>query len=250
MKKKLYTREQFEKLRMAEARKMAGDVRLMKDALDVKTRAGKYYWVHQTNWFGEPILNLPQDVFAMQEIIFKTRPDFIIEVGTAWGGTLLFYSTLMEALGGKKIIGIDIYIPDDLKKRVGAFKKLSKRITWINGSSLEQETLKKVRKMIGNSKKVMVILDSNHEHEHVLKELRMYSPLVKKGFYLVCADTVVEYQPKDESRIRPWGPGNNPKTALDAFLKENNRFESDQALENKLLMTCMKGGGYLRCRKD
>jgi len=249
MKKKLYTREEFEELRRRSAEVMTADEQLIKDALDVKVRAGKYYWIHQTTWFGEPILQLPQDMFAFQEIIFNTRPKFIVEVGAAWGGSLLFYSTLMEVLGGERIIGVDIYIPDDLKERIGSFGKLSDRITWIKGSSVEVDTISQVKAVIGDSREVMIVLDSDHTHEHVLKELRLYSPLVGKGYYLICCDTVIEYQPEPDYRPRPWGPGNNPKIALDQFFKENDRFEVDKALGQKLLLT-NNPGGYLRCCKD
>ncbi len=188
-------------------------------------------------------------MFAIQDIVYKTRPKFIIEVGVAWGGSLLFYSTLMEILGGEKIIGIDIYIPDDLKERIGSYGKVSERITWIKGSSVAQDTISQLKEIIGDSRDVMIILDSFHTHEHVLKELRLYSPFVGKGHYLICGDTVVEYIPEQGHRLSPWGPGDNPKTALDAFLKENDRFEVDKILENKLLLTC-NPGGYLKAIKD
>src|SRR5688572_24297487 len=196
--KKMYTREEFEELRKKSASAMAADEQLVKDALDVKVRAGKYYWVHQTTWFGEPILQPVQDMFAFQEIIFNTRPKYIVEVGVAWGGSLLFYSTLMEVLGGERIIGIDSYIPDDLRQRLGSFGRLSDRITLINGSSVEDDTLEKVKAIIGDSRDVMVVLDSDHTHDHVFKELNLYSPLVGKGQYLVCSDTVIEYQPQQD----------------------------------------------------
>ena len=247
--KKWYTREEFEQLRIESAREMAADTELAKDALDVLVRAGRYYWVHQTTWFGEPILQVPQDMFALQSIIFDTRPKFIIEVGVAWGGALLFYSTLMEVLGGERIIGVDIHVPEDLKERIGSFGKLSDRITWIKGSSVEEDTISQIKAIIGDSREVMIVLDSYHTHEHVLKELRLYSPLVGKGYYLVCCDTVLEYRPKSECRPRPWGPGNNPKTALDQFFEENDRFIIDKTIDNKLLITC-NPGGYLRCYKD
>ena len=249
MKKKLYTREEFEELRRRSAEVMTADEQLMEDALDVKVRAGKYYWIHQTTWFGEPILQPPQDMFAFQEIIFNTRPKFIVEVGVAWGGSLLFYSTLMEVLGGERIIGVDTYIPDDLRQRLGSHGRLSDRITLIDGSSVEEDTISQVKAIIGDSREVMIVLDSYHTHEHVLKELRLYAPLVGKGYYLICSDTVIEYQPRQDYWNRPWGHGNNPATALREFLRENDRFEVDMALSNKLLITCIPGG-YLRCHKD
>ncbi len=247
--KKLYTREEFETLREKSAQIMAADKELRRDALKVLVQADHHRWIHQTNWLGEPILNLPQDMFAIQEIIFKTRPRFIIEVGVAWGGSLLFYSTLMEILGGERIIGVDIYIPDDLKERLASYGKLSERLTLINGSSIEQDTIGQVKSITGDCREVMIFLDSYHTHDHVLKELCLYSPLVGEGFYLICGDTIIEDMPEQKHRSRPWGPGNNPKTALDQFLKENNRFDVDKVLENKLLFTC-NPGGYLVCIKD
>jgi cephalosporin hydroxylase len=229
---------------------MSGDVELRRKAWDVLIKADRYNWIHQTTWFGEPILQLPQDMFAVQEIIFNTRPKFIIEIGIAWGGSLLFYSTLMECLGGEQIIGVDTYVPEDLRQRINSFGKLSERIKWINGSSTDVSTLEKIKSLIGNERAILVILDSFHTHEHVLKELRLYSRLVGKGHYLICCDTHVEYIPEIvENRPRPWGKGNNPKTAVDEFLTENDRFEIDRKLENKLLLT-LHPRGYLRSIKD
>lgn len=247
--KKLYTREEFENLRKESAKAMTADQELRRDALKVLIQADYYQWIHQTNWFGEPILNLPQDMFALQEIIFKTRPKFIIEVGVAWGGSLLFYSTLMEVLGGERIIGVDIYIPDDLKERLASYRKLSERLTLINGSSVAPDTLSQIKSIVGDCREVMVFLDSYHTHDHVFKELQLYSPLIGKGYYLICGDTIIEDIPEQKHRPRPWGPGNNPKTALDQFLKENDRFIVDSTLGNKLLFSC-NPGGYLVCIKE
>jgi cephalosporin hydroxylase len=250
MEKKMLSRSEFEELRIQSAARMAQDKELAKSALDVKVKAGhEYYWVHQSNWFGEPTLQLAQDLMAIQDIIFRTRPDYIIESGVCWGGGLIFYSTLMEALGGKKIIGIDIYIPEDLKERIFSHGKLSDRIELIEGSSVDQTVVDKVKALIPKGSKVLVILDSLHTHDHVLKELQHYSPLVETGQYLICGDTSIEFQPPADLRPRPWGKGNNPKTALDEFMKTNDRFEVDQQLQNKLLFTNCPGG-YLKCIKN
>lgn len=246
---KILSREEFRELQQQSATEMAADTKLAKDSLDVLFRADQHRWIHQGTWLGEPVLNLPQDMFALQEIIFKTRPEYIIEVGVAWGGSLLFYSTLLEVLGGGEIIGVDIFIPDDLKERLNSHGKLSERIHLIDGSSVEQDTVDKVKAITGDSRKTMILLDSNHTHEHVYKELQLYAPLVEKGYYLVCGDTIVEDIPEQDYRDRPWGPGDNPKTALNAFMKETNRFEVDSDLENKLLFSC-NPGGYLRCIED
>jgi cephalosporin hydroxylase len=245
----LLTRKEFEEHRIQSATKMAEDSNLQKDAFDVLVRADHYSWIHQTNWFGEPILQLPQDMFALQEIIFNTRPDFIIEAGIAWGGSLLFYSTLMEVLGGRQIIGIDIYIPDDLKERIGSFSKISDRIAWINGSSIDEPTIDKVKSIVGDSRKVIVILDSNHTHDHVMTELRLYSQFIGKGYYIVCSDTIIEFIPEQKHRPRPWRPGNNTQTAVREFLRENNCFVVDESIDRKLLLTCMPGG-FLKCIKE
>jgi cephalosporin hydroxylase len=245
MAKEIYTREEFERLRIDSAKEMAGNEKLQGKALDVLVEADKNHWIHQANWFGEPALNLPQDLFALQEIIYKTRPKYIIEVGVAWGGSLLFYSTLMEALGGEKIIGIDIYIPEDLKGRLSSHGKLSERIELINGSSVEEDTFSKVKAIVGDCRECLIILDSHHSHDHVLQELNLYSQLIGEGCYLICGDTIVEDMPVEMHRKRAWGPGDSPKSALREFLKGNNEFESDMELENKLLFTC-NPSGYLR----
>lgn len=245
----MYTREEFEKLRLESAKNMAMDRELEKDALNVLIKADRHHWVHQTNWFGEPILQVAQDMFALQEIIFRTRPKYIIEVGVCWGGSLLFYSTLMEVLGGERIIGVDIYIPDDLKTRLASHGRLSQRIDLIQASSIEKETVQRINEITKGSREVLILLDSNHTHEHVLQELKLYSPLVGKGYYLICGDTIVEKIPPQTHRPRPWGPGNNPMTALNAFLNETDRFEKDRGLMDKLLFTC-NPEGYLRCIRD
>ena len=242
----MYTYEEFEQLRIDSAEKMAADSDLRQKALNVLVEADHYNWIHQANWFGEPCLQLPQDMFALQEIIFKSRPGFIIETGVAWGGSLLFYSTLMQVLGGERIIGIDVYIPEDLRLRLNSFGSISERITLIEGSSTEESTIAQVKSIVGESQGVMVILDSDHTHDHVAKELQAYSALVSKGHYLVCSDTVVEDIPPQAHRPRPWGPGNNPQTALTEFLAESDQFTIDRRIENKLLLTCNPRGYLVR----
>ena len=236
--KKMFTRDEFTKHLNDSALEMKKDKKLQQDKLKLISKADEYNWIHQTSWFGEPILKLSQDMFAIQDIIFRTRPDYIIEIGVTWGGQLLFYSTLMEILGGKKVIGVDIYIPEDLKERIYSHRNLSKRIDLITGSSIEEDSVKKINKIIGDSKNVMVILDSNHSHEHVLKELNIYEKFVRNGNYLVCGNTIIELIPKQNHRKRPWGPGDNPMTAVDAFLMKNKKFISDESIDNRLLLSC------------
>lgn len=236
-------------MRLEMAGRMAADEGLRRKALDLVVEADRYNWIHQTNWMGEPVLQLPQDMFAMQEIIYKTRPTNIIEVGVAWAGSLLFYATLIKAWGGGKVIGVDVYIPDDLRERVYGKGEIAEPIHLINASSVEEETVARVRALTGPSVENMVILDSNHTHDHVLRELRLYAPLVGKGHYIVCGDTIVEDIPEQKHRPRPWGPGDNPKTALREFIKEDDRFVIDEYFDNKLLLSCSPNG-YLKRVRD
>lgn len=245
----MYTRTEFESLRREWANELSQDENLKKDALDVFARADRHNWIHQTSWFGEPSLQTSQDLLAFAEIIFKTRPKFIVEIGVAWAGSMLFYATIAEALRlDTKIIGVDLYIPDDLVARVRSMP-FSERIELINASSIEIDTFESVKSKVGNSGSVLVHLDSNHTHEHVARELELYSDLVGKDNYLICGDTIIEYFPPQTHRDRPWGKGNNPKTALDEFMVKNKRFIVDKELENKMLYT-NQPGGYLICIED
>lgn len=249
MSKKTYTREEFELERAKWADGMAKDKELQKDTLDVFIKADKHNWIHQTNWLGEPSLQAPEDLLIFQDIIFRTKPKFIIESGVAWAGSLLFYASMIKLLDlDTKIIGIDIFIPDDLKERIFSFD-ISKNIQLINASSVEDDTIRQVESIVGNSKEILVHLDSHHTHEHVLKELQLYEKFVGKGHYLVCGDTIVEDFPEQTHRPRPWGVGNNPKTALDEFMNSNNRFEVDKYIQNKVLIT-NQPNGYLKCIRD
>ncbi len=246
--KTILTKDEFLALNQRTAHAMSQDQGLQTKALEVLVEADRHRWIHQCTWFGEPLLNLPQDMFALQEIIWRTRPEFILEVGVAWGGGMLFEASLLEILGGQKVIGIDIFIPENLRHRLLSHGKLSERIVLIEGSSTAPETLSQLQELLSGSKKVLVILDSNHTHEHVLNELRAYAPFVEKGQYLICGDTITEYMPPQTHVSRPWGPGNNPATAVKAFLAETDRFAVDEHLEQRLLFSCHPGG-YLQAVK-
>jgi len=180
----------------------------------------------------------------MQEIIWQVKPDLIIETGIAHGGSLIFYASMLELLGGKgHVVGIDI----DIRKhnRVEIEKhRMFKRITMIEGSSTDEKIAEEVHQM-ARGKRVLVCLDSNHTHEHVLRELELYAPLVSVGSYCVVFDTIIENMPKGTYADRPWDVGNNPKTAVQAYLNEHDEFMVDVEIENKLLIT-VAPGGYLR----
>ena len=245
--KKIYSRSEFEDARKQWAENMHQDQSLRNKALDVFIEADRHNWIHQTNWLGEPSLQTPEDLITFQEIIFRTKPDFLLEVGVAWAGSLLFYATIMESIGHGQIIGIDIFIPDDLKGRIFSHS-VSKRIKLIQSSSIEDDSFQEISGMIGKNKNTMVHLDSDHTDEHVFKELSMYSELVSKENYLICGDTIIDFIPEQTHRPREWGKTNNPNTALKRFLKVNNRFEVDQTYDKKRLMS-NQPGGYLRCIK-
>lgn len=196
------------------------------------------------SWMGRPIIQYPQDILAMQEIIWNIKPDLIIETGIAHGGSLIFYASMLELLGENGlVIGIDIDIRKHNRAEIEKHP-MFKRIKMIEGSSIDESIVEKLRK-IAEGKKVVVCLDSNHTHEHVLRELELYAPLVSIGSYCVVFDTIVEDMPAGSYPDRPWDKGNNPKTAVYEFLKKNDHFEIDKNIENKLLIT-VAPDGYLR----
>jgi len=171
-KKKIISKKKFEQLNLVAAKKMSKDYLLKKKTLKILSQADKNYrWLHQNSWMGEPFLNLPEDIIALQEIIFKTRPDYIIETGVAWGGSILYMASLLKLYGGKKIIGIDTFIPVNVKKATSKDKSLKKYIKLIKGDSTSKIIINEIKSIISKSKKVLVILDSNHTHQHVLQEL-------------------------------------------------------------------------------
>jgi cephalosporin hydroxylase len=205
---------------------------------------GKYKYSYNFTWMGRPIIQYPQDMMAMQEIVWATRPDLIIETGVAHGGSVLYYASLLELMGHGEVVGIDIDIRTHNRTAIEEHP-MCRRVTLIQGSSIAPDVVAQVH-ALAQGKRVIVVLDSNHSHEHVLAELRAYAPLVCIGGYCVVMDTVIEDTPEHLINVdRPWGLGNNPKTAVYEYLKENNEFVIDKALEAKLLIT-VAPDGYLR----
>jgi cephalosporin hydroxylase len=212
----------------------------------LETLKNKYSY--NFTWLGRPIIQYPQDLILMQELIWETKPDLIIETGIAHGGSLILYASLLKLLGAGEVIGIDV----DIRKhnRIEIEKhSMYGQIRLLEGSSIEEAIIQKVQDLVKDHNRAMVILDSNHTHAHVMKELLLYSPFVTKGSYLVVFDTIIEDLPADFCPDRPWGKGNNPKTAVLEFLKTNDRFVIDRNPETKALIT-MAPGGYLKCVKD
>lgn len=208
----------------------------------------RHKYAYNFTWMGRPIIQFPQDMVAMQEIIWATKPDLIIETGIAHGGSLIYYASLMEMMGlDGYVLGVDVDIREHNRAEIDAHP-MRKRIEMIQGSSIAAETMSAVVKHVKGKKSVLVVLDSNHTHEHVLEELRLYSPFVTLNNYLVVYDTLVEDMPDDLISNRPWGKGNNPKTAVWAFLEANNQFEIDKAIEAKILITVAPDGYLKRVR--
>jgi cephalosporin hydroxylase len=212
-------------------------------AQEFYNESAKYKYTYHFSWMGRPIIQLPQDMMAMQELIWQIKPDLVIECGIAHGGSILYYASLLELQGHGEVLGIDRDIRAHNREAIESHP-MSKRVRMIEGSSIDPATVEQVR-VAAAGKKVIVVLDSNHTHEHVLAELSYYAPLVSVGSYCVVMDTVVEDMADDAFPDRPWGKGDNPKTAVRAYLKENRDFVIDEAIHNKLLITVARDG-YLR----
>jgi len=206
----------------------------------------RHKYAYNFKWMGRPIIQFPQDMIAMQEIIWELQPDLIIETGIAHGGSVLYYASLLELIGGAGyVLGVDIDIREHNRAQIESHP-MRKRLQMIQGSSIAAETVAQVAEHVRGKQRVLVILDSNHTHAHVLAELQAYAPFVTCGSYLVVFDTLLEDMPDDLLGDRPWGKGNNPKTAVQEFLGTTDRFEIDQRIVSKLLIT-VAPDGYLRC---
>jgi len=214
---------------------------------DFFLRSCDYKYSYNFSWLGRPVIQYPQDLIAMQEIIWAVKPRLIVETGIAHGGSLVFHASLLELVGGEgEVLGIDVEIRPHNRQALEQHP-LFKRISLIEGSSTDAAVAGQVRERCRPP--VLVVLDANHTHAHVLKELELYAPLVTRGSYLVVFDTVVEDMPAGCFPDRPWGPGNNPRTAVRAFLETTDRFVVDREIEEKLQIT-VAPGGYLKCIKD
>ena len=241
MSKKILNRSEFDKLRNKNLNKMSKDKSLFSNAVSLIQKADEYMFIHQNNYFGEPSINFPEDLIRIQEAIYKSKPDFVVEIGVAWGGTTLFLSSILESIGKGKVIGVDIFIPQNVVKKLFNKGKISKRIKLIKGSSTDIKVFEKIKKIISN-KKCLIILDSDHTEKHVLKELQLYSRLLKKNCYLIVCDTIINYIKPNKYRKREWGKLNNPYTAVKNFLKNNKKFILDKYFNKKLLISCNYNG--------
>jgi len=241
--------ESFEDEKKKHIESLAKDENLKKDSITWLSNVSAYKYSYNFSWMGRPIIQFPQDIVAMQEIIWQVKPRLIIETGIAHGGSLIFYASMLELLGNDgMVLGIDIDIRAHNRVEIEKHP-MFKRIKMLEGSSIDENIVMQVQALAKKKTPILVVLDSMHTHAHVAEELKAYAPLVTNGSYLVVFDTVVEDMPDDMFNDRPWGKGNNPKTAVWEFLKSSDRFEVDKEIENKLLIT-VAPGGYLKCIKD
>lgn len=226
------------------------DKQLEETAKKTLNEMNRVKYAYNFFWLGRPIIQIPQDLQAFQEIIWEVKPDLIIETGIAHGGSLIFSASmiaLLEYCGEIEkgdVLGLDIDIREHNKKAVEAHP-LSKKITMYEGSSIDPEIIKKVKLFAKDKKRIMVFLDSNHTHAHVLEELRAYAPLVTIGSYCVVGDTGIEDVEQDLIVNRDWGKGNSPKSALKEYLSIDDNFIIDKYYESKILMTG-SSDGYLK----
>ena len=233
---------------------------LCHSALSFMRASTRPKYSYNFSWLGRPIIQYPQDIVATQELIWQIKPDLIIETGIAHGGSLVLSASILAMLDyadafaagemldpanpKRKVVGVDIEIRPHNRKALDEHP-LRPRMELIEGSSIDPSIIAQVKKHAAGKKRVMVFLDSNHTHDHVLAELAAYAPLVTPGSYCVVFDTVIEDLPDDMFPDRPWSKGNNPKTAVWEYLKSHPEFEIDKTIENKLLIT-VAPDGYLR----
>lgn len=205
------------------------------------------------SWLGRPIIQYPQDIVAMQELVWRIQPDLIVETGIAHGGSLILSASLLElnaACGvdaSASVVGVDIDIRDHNRQAI-LDHPMSKRITMIQGSSIEADIIAQVHEHAKGKQRVLVCLDSNHTHDHVLAELEAYAPLTSVGSYCVVFDTIVEELPSEMYPDRSWGPGNSPQSAVHAYLASHDEFEIDHAMDHKLLISVAPKGYLKRTR--
>jgi len=255
---------QFNKECASEVEAMGHDIELHKQSIRWMNMANSHKYSYHFNWQGRPIIQYPQDVVAMQELIWDIKPDLIIETGIAHGGSLIFSAsqlaqldmcdaiesgaTLDPKISKRKVLGIDIDIRAHNREAIEKHP-MSSRIQMIQGSSIDAGIIAQVRKIASEFTKVLIFLDSNHTHDHVLAELNAYADLTSVGSYCCVFDTVVEDLSADMFPNRPWGRGNNPKTAVWEYLKSNNNFEIDKDIQHKLLVTVAPDGYLKRLNK-
>jgi cephalosporin hydroxylase len=212
-------------------------------------KASEHEYSYHFSWLGVPIIQFPQDICAMQEIIHQVQPDLIIETGIARGGSLIFYASMLALLNNpsSRVLGIDIDIRPHAHSAINDHA-LKKYIIMLEGSSIDKQIIQQVFEISKDFSRPLLVLDSNHTEEHVTSELLAYSPLIKPGSYIVVFDTSIAVSPNSFFVDKPWNNKNSPMQAVHKFLSANQRFQIDKTIEDKLLITECPNG-YLKCTK-
>ncbi|MFZ6766996.1 cephalosporin hydroxylase family protein [Undibacterium sp. Di26W] len=239
--------KQFEAERDQRIEQLGQDSEFQEQSRSWLEQSMRRQYVYNFSWLGRPIIQNPIDMVAMQEIIWSVQPDLIIETGIAHGGSIIYSASLLElnaACGGSAdalVVGIDIDIRQHNKDAI-LQHPMARRIQMLEGSSVSPDIVQQVQAIAHGKQRIVVFLDSNHTHEHVLAELQAYAPLVSKDSYCVVFDTFVEDVPADVFDNRPWQPGNSPKTAVHEYLKTHPEFVIDKSMHNKLQITVAPDG--------
>jgi cephalosporin hydroxylase len=207
-------------------------------------------YAYRFAWMGVPIFQEPQDIIMLQQIVWQTKPDLIIETGIAKGGSLIFYASLFDLMSTndnvkRKVIGIDINLHKE-NRDIIHHHPMAQYIKIFNGNSIDPTVVKKVTGYAKKFKRIMLCLDSNHSHDHVLGELNAYAPIVTKECYIVVFDTGVDELSKELCFGKPWGNGNSPKSALNEYLKTHPGFQVDTCIDDDLIVTSSPGGWVKR----
>lgn len=224
---------------------LAQDERFRRLSFEWRSMALDRHYMHNFSWWSRPVIQLPGDMVAMQEIVLTVKPDVIVECGIAHGGSLVMYASLLHLLGKGEVVGVDLEIRPHNRLAIESHP-MAGRISLIEGSSVDPDIAARVRDKASGNRTVLVCLDSSHTHDHVLRELELYAPLVTSGSYCVVFDTFIEDMPDGYVwKDRPWGKGNNPKTAVHEFLRGHPEFEIDRNVEDKVLITSAPDG-FLR----
>ena len=239
------------------------DSAVAKAAVDFMEASTVPKYSYNFSFLGRPIIQYPQDMVGMQELIWEIKPDLIIETGIAHGGSLIMSASMLamieycEAVESettldpskptRKVLGIDIDIREHNRAAIEAHPMFN-HIEMIQGSSIDKTIIAQVEEIAKDFETILVCLDSNHTHDHVLAELDAYALLTSSGSYCVVFDTIIEDVPDGMYPDRPWGPGNSPKSALQKYLETHPEFEVDSQIDNKLLISVANGGFLKRIR--
>lgn len=225
----------------------SADSQLTSTARSFLKESLRVQYSYNFDWLGMPIIQYPQDLVALQEIIWKVQPDLIIETGVARGGSLVFYASMLRLLDNHGlVVGIDVDLRAHNRARILAHPQ-ARNIHLVDGSSTDPRTVAAVAALAKGREQVMIVLDSNHTHDHVLAELEAYTPLVKPGGYCVVFDTIIDVMPDGHYADRPWNRGNSPATAVQAFLTRHPEWQEDRNISDRLLVSAAAGGYLRRC---